>query len=71
MKYHAGGEADCCLNQYNSLHKLSDPGSVEINRNISKVIRSMDYILEFSYSFANAIRSDSTSSLSIIDNREI
>lgn len=66
-----GGGADCCLDQYNSLHKLSDPGSVEMNRNISKVIRLMVYFLEFAYSFADAIRSDSTSSFSIIDNREM
>lgn len=72
MKYHAGGGgADCCLNHYNSLHKLSDPGSVEMNRNISRVIRSMVYFLEFSYSFADAVRSDSTSSLSVIVNREM
>lgn len=71
MKCHAGGGVDCYLSQYNSLQKLPDPGSVEINRNISKVMRSMFYFLEFFYSFADAIRSDSISSLSIIDNREM
>lgn len=70
MKCHAGG-TDCFLNMYNSLHKLSDPVSVEMNGNISKVIRSTAYFLEFSCSFADAIRSDSTSSSSLIDNREM
>lgn len=71
VKYHAEGGADCCLHQYHSLHKLSDPGYVEMNRSISKVIRSMVYLLEYSYSFADAIRSDRTSSISVMDNREI
>lgn len=53
------------------LFKLTDPVSVEMNRNISKIIRSTVYFLEFSCSFADAIRSDSTSSFSVIDNREI
>lgn len=70
MKCHPGG-TDWCLNLYNSLHKLSDPVSVEMNRNISNVIRSTVYFLEFSGSFADAIRSDSTSFSSIIDNREM
>lgn len=46
VKYHAEGGADCCLHQYHSLHKLSDPGSVEMNRSISKVITSMVYLPE-------------------------
>lgn len=71
VKYHAEGGAGCCLNQYHSLHKLSGPGSVNMNRSILKVIRSMVYLLEYSYSFADAIRSDRTSSFSIMDNRNI
>lgn len=53
------------------LFKLSDPVSVEMNRSISKIIGATVYFLEFSCCFDDAIRSDSTSSFSVIDNREI